>query len=122
MATPKRVLLVVEDEDDIREIVAEALADEGYEVATAPNGAAALRRVGERRPDVILLDMRMPVMDGWTFAWEYRQTPIPHAPIVVMTAAAHAQEWCAQVQADGCLPKPFELDDLLRLVAEHAGG
>ena len=117
--TPKRVL-VVDDEDDIRGIVSEVLADEGYEVATAPHGAAALDLAGAECPGVILLDMRMPVMNGWQFAQAYRRMPGPHAPIVVMTAASDASAWCAEIGANACLPKPFDLDDLLRVVGEHA--
>jgi CheY-like chemotaxis protein len=111
----KRVL-IVDDDPDIREIVMLTLSDEGYEVVTAPHGAAALDRAAELPPDAILLDMRMPVMDGWAFAAAYRRTPDPHAPVVVMTAAADAAAWAAQVGAAAVLPKPFQLDALCAAV------
>ena len=115
-------VLVVEDQPDIREFVAFVLENEGFRVTTAGNGALALEEVGREPVDVVLLDMRMPVMDGWAFAREYRQRPGPHAPIVVLTAAQDAAERAAQIQADGYLGKPFQLEDLLSIVARHARG
>jgi CheY-like chemotaxis protein len=114
-------VLVVEDQDDIREFVAFVLQNEGYCVATADNGAVALEIVGRKPVGVVLLDMRMPVMDGWAFADAYRQQPGPHAPIVVLTAAQDAEARAAQINADSFLGKPFELDDLLSVVARYAG-
>jgi two-component system, chemotaxis family, chemotaxis protein CheY len=61
---------------------------------------------------VILLDMRMPVLDGWGFAREYRSRPGPHAPIVVLTAATSARDWAAEIAAEGFVPKPFTLPQL----------
>jgi CheY-like chemotaxis protein len=110
------LILVVDDDEGIREIVETALSDEGYEVMTAPHGVAALEKIGRRAPAVILLDMRMPVMDGWQFARAYREQPGPHAPIIVVTAAREAGERAAQIGAEGVLPKPFGLGDLLEVV------
>ncbi len=116
--TPKQVL-VVDDEQAVREVVALALDYEGYAVVTAPHGKVALAVLRQTRPDVVLLDMRMPVMDGWEFARAYRATPGPHAPIVVMTAAEDAAAWARQIDADDVLAKPFDMDDLYRLVEEY---
>ena len=116
---PSEHVLVVEDQEDIRDFVAYVLQSEGYRVTTAGNGAVALEQVAREPIDVVLLDMRMPVMDGWAFARAYRQQPGPHAPIVVLTAAQDAASRAAQIQADGYLGKPFELDDLLNIVAHH---
>lgn len=113
-------ILVVDDDQGIRDFVGMALTDEGYDVVTAPHGAAALELATARAPSVILLDMRMPIMDGWEFARVYRQRPGPHAPIVVFTAARDAQERAAQIAADGVLPKPFDLTELLTVVGRHA--
>lgn len=88
---------------------------------TAEHGAAALEIVASTTPAVILLDMRMPVMDGWTFARHYRDAYQPGAPIVVCTAARDAGERAAQIGADGTLPKPFRLDDLLDTVERFVG-
>ncbi len=62
----------------------------------------------------------MPVMDGWQFARAYRRRPGPHAPIVVVTAARDAAERAAEIQAEDVLPKPFRVDDLLRVVGRYS--
>lgn len=113
-------VLVIDDDDNIREFVSLALLGEGHDVQTARNGAVALERVQVAQPDVILLDMRMPVMDGWQFATAYRKLPGPHANVVVMTAARDATRSAAEIDADAHLAKPFELDVLLDLVATLA--
>src|SRR5947209_7717073 len=113
-------VLVIDDDEGIRETLRMVLEIEGYEVLEAPNGAAALAVLERVQPAVILLDMRMPGMDGWEFARHYRARPGPHAPIVVVTAAANAQQWATEVQADAWLPKPFDLDQLLTAVAQLA--
>jgi CheY-like chemotaxis protein len=110
-------ILVVDDERDIRSTVAEMLELEGYEVDEAANGADALEMVERRPPDVILLDMRMPVLDGWGFAAELRQRG-SRIPIVVMTAARDAARWADEIAANGALAKPFAFEDLLRAVRE----
>lgn len=115
----RELVLVVEDDEGIREFVETALSDEGYEVMTAPHGAAALGLLEQRPPAIILLDMRMPVMDGWQFAQAYRAQPGPHAPIIVVTAAREATERAAQIGAEGVLPKPFHLAELLEVVEAH---
>ncbi len=71
-------------------------------------------------PDLVLLDMRMPIMDGWEFARRYRRGPEPHAPIVVLTAARDAAERAAEIDANGYLGKPFGVEELLTLVGHHA--
>jgi two-component system chemotaxis response regulator CheY len=111
-----RSILVVDDDESIRQFVEMALTDEGYDVVTAADGLAALAVIARATPDLILLDMRMPVMDGWSFAAAYRGTPRPHAPIAVLTAARDAAQYAAEVNADAFLPKPFELADLSALV------
>lgn len=119
MADMATQVLVIDDEPDIRELLHVALSDEGYDVVVAANGAAALRALERARPDLILLDMRMPVMDGWEFAKRYRAHPDPHAPIVVMTAAYDAMLRCLEIDGDGCLAKPFGLDEMLAVVERY---
>ena len=109
-------ILIVDDDESIRQIVHMCLADEGYDVAEASNGLTALSMLGEIQPHLILLDLRMPVMDGWEFARRYRSTPGPHAPIVAFVAALNAEQECADLPTAGILNKPFDLDDLLRAV------
>jgi CheY-like chemotaxis protein len=112
-------ILVVDDDTSIRSFVEMALDGEGYSVSTATNGAQALAVTDQVHPDLILLDMRMPIMDGWTFARRYRSQAGPHAPIVVITAATDAGERAAEIEADGYLGKPFDLDELLGLVLRY---
>lgn len=109
------VVLVVDDDPYILEFVEMVLLDEGYQVVTAANGKQALDVVTRGKAGLVLLDMRMPVMDGWEFAAALRENRI-RVPVVVMTAAADAERRRAEIGAQGCLAKPFELDDLVRTV------
>ena len=112
---------MIEDEKGIRDLMHRALVDAGYEVVEASDGAAALDLIGASRPDVILLDMLMPVMDGWEFARLYRERPGPHVPIIVVTAAHNAAARARQINAAGFLDKPFRLDALVACVARVTG-
>ncbi len=118
MSEPASVL-VVDDDESILDFVREALEDAGYRVETATDGGEALELAARRPPDLILLDMRMPIVDGWEFAERYRQSPGPHAPMIVMTAARDAEAIAADIHADGYLAKPFTLDSLLDLVERY---
>jgi len=109
-------ILVVDDDDSIRQIVRFCLSDEGYRVSEAPNGEAALDVLDTVNPELILLDLRMPVMDGWEFARRYRMLPGPHAPIVAFVAALNVTEECAELETAAILSKPFDLDELLAAV------
>ena len=108
-------ILVVDDEPDIRATVSAMLEIEGYDVAEAANGADALRQLEQHAPDVILLDMRMPILDGWGFAAELRRRG-HRTPIVVMTAARDAAHWAAEIAASAFVSKPFGYDDLIAAV------
>ena len=110
-------ILVVDDDPAIRETVASALELEGYPHALARDGREALEIAERVKPAAVLLDMRMPVLDGWSFAREARKRGHDF-PIVVMTAAENARWWCEEIGGDACLPKPFELDDLLDAIAK----
>lgn len=112
---PELRVLVVDDEPDIRATVSAMLEIEGYAVATASNGRDALDVVESAAPDLILLDMRMPVLDGWGFAAELRRRG-HGVPIVVMTAARDAAHWAAEIAASSFVAKPFRYDDLIRAV------
>jgi CheY-like chemotaxis protein len=113
-------VLVVEDDADLVALLEMVLGDAGHRVRTAREGGEALARVAEAMPGLILLDMRMPGMNGWEFAREFRARHGRAAPIVVVTAAENARARAAEVGADGWLSKPFEIDDVLRMVARHA--
>ncbi len=112
---PSRVL-VVEDEEDIAVLVALLLRDRGMEVATAADGRAALAEVERAMPDLILLDMKMPVMDGPAFAQAFRARWGRAAPLVAFPAAEDADRRAAAIDADASLGKPFDLPQLVALV------
>jgi CheY-like chemotaxis protein len=113
-------VLVVDDDTSILDTVTAILSGEGYEVVSAASGQEALDAVARKRPLVILLDMRMPVMDGWAVARALRGQGI-NVPIVVMTAAESAKRWADEVGAEGYLAKPFGLDELLATVERFRG-
>jgi len=120
-AGPGRGVLVVEDDSDLAMLVQMIVADAGYEVRMAGDGAEALERVGERMPGLILLDMRMPVMNGWEFAREFRSRFGRAAPIVVVTAAENARARAEEIDADGWMEKPFEIEEVARMVSRFLG-
>ena len=113
-------VLFVDDDPDLRKAVHLMLRLAGYEVRCVANGEEALAAVAEKMPAVVLLDMLMPVMNGWDCAMELRARFGRNVPIVVVTAAEHAQARAAQIGgvAD-VLQKPFDMDDLLRVVARY---
>jgi CheY-like chemotaxis protein len=112
-------LLVIDDDVNIREMLDMVLASEGFEVVAVAHGAAALRMLEQVRPHVILLDMKMPVMDGWEFLRRYRELPGEKVPVVVLTAAQDDKRRAADVGADAYIAKPFAIDDLLRVLDQH---
>ncbi|MEP6694219.1 MAG: response regulator [Chloroflexota bacterium] len=116
----KRVL-VVDDDASIRELLSSALEDDGYEVVPATNGADALAVCARWRPDVIVLDLMMPVMDGWTFAKRlHENADISSIPIVVLSAANDLARHAKTIGAADVVGKPFDLDQLLPKVARAA--
>lgn len=113
---PKEIL-VVDDDETIRTLVMLTLREEGFEVATAANGREALAHLEHGgAPALILLDMRMPMMNGWEFAAAYRARPGAHAPIVAFTAAVDIGDRASAINAEYALAKPFELDELINTV------
>jgi DNA-binding response OmpR family regulator len=117
-ATTERPILVVDDDAAILEIVADVLEYEGYVVETALNGATAIEVVERTAPRLVLLDMRMPLLDGWGFARVLRERGI-ELPILVMTAARDAAGWADEIGAAGFLAKPFDIAELLGAVRGH---
>ena len=108
-------VLIVDDEPALREIMAEALAAEGYRVTTAVDGARALDHVRESRPDLVVLDLMMPVLDGWAFIDAYREIAEDEIPIIGVSANM-TTEVAARLRNLGvrvCLAKPFDLDELI---------
>jgi DNA-binding response OmpR family regulator len=103
---------VVDDDPAILATVCEALDLEGFPVVTASNGEEALDAVERDKPSLVLLDMRMPVLDGWGFMHAVRERGWT-LRVVVMTAGVDALRWGRDIGANGVLAKPFELDELM---------
>jgi len=120
-AQRRRTILVVDDDAAIRSFVVQALSEEGYAVRQAADGGEALAAVRSARPDLILLDVRMPGVDGWQVLDELRSAAGPQTPVVVMTAQFSGQDRALQSGAQGYLAKPFELTELLACVDLHSG-
>ncbi len=107
-------ILVVEDDASIRDTLRELLEDEGYRVLWAENGIEALRQLRTCTPGVILLDLMMPVMDGWQLRKELQRDPaLAHIPVVVVSAEHRLDRAVAALAVQGWLAKPFELQALL---------
>ena len=114
-------ILIIDDDELLCEAIHESLGDE-YAVASAPHGAAALELAKSLEPAVILLDLRMPIMDGWSFVQQYRQSASVPAAIIVMSAAPDVRNITGQLGAHAHIQKPFDLETLNTLVATHAKG
>lgn len=112
------IILIVEDDRDIRDVLAEILAEEGYEVLVAEDGAEGLRRLAEGpSPDLILLDLMMPRMDGYQFREEQRKNPAWGAiPLVLLTAGVETSDKITALGALDVVRKPVKIDFLLDLI------
>ena len=115
-------VLIVDDDPAIRGLMADALRSEGYAVDMAAHGAEALEAMRARRPSTVLLDLMMPVMDGFSFIEAcHREQLCVDVPIVVISAVQDALNRVAELPVHACLAKPFDLDELVRLVGRYAG-
>jgi two-component system OmpR family response regulator len=108
-------VLVIEDDAAVGDVVATVLADEGYGVRTASNGRMALSLLSAWPPDLLVLDLCMPDMDGWTFRLAQRESGFANLPVLVLTAAQVPEGYHAALDAP-VLKKPFDLEDLLTSV------
>jgi CheY-like chemotaxis protein len=109
-------ILVVEDEWDIRELLVELLRDDGYVVSFACDGQDALRQVLLCWPDVILLDLMMPVMSGWQFLDVLSQHELLGRIRVIVLSA-----FDCDTEVSAVIPKPFEVEEVLESVHRLAG-
>ena len=113
-------VLVVDDDPDIRATVEQILRIEGYAVVAARNGQEALAAIESVRPAVIILDLMMPVMDGVEFGRRLREHPAASTPVIVLSADRDLERKARFIDADDCIAKPFEIDDLVRAVGRFA--
>ena len=114
-----RAVLVAEDDAAIRDVVVGALSDEGYAVTAVANGQEALDRCHAVTPDVVLLDLMMPILDGFKFLKRGREGC--SAPVIVMSAGFRFRELPAETRIDGFVEKPFDLAVLVAAVERCIG-
>ena len=119
LARPPKTVLVVEDDWNIQSLMAMVLEGEGYRVETAANGLQGLNAIERSLPDLVLLDMNMPLMNGWEFAREFHARFDSGVPIVVVTASADARQAATDIGAVDFLGKPFELTTLVEVVRRN---
>jgi DNA-binding response OmpR family regulator len=117
-------VLVVDDDEVIRQLIAVNLELEGFDVSTAVDGQDCLDKVGTIAPNVITLDVMMPRLDGWVTAVELRKNPeTSHIKVVLITARAQEDDKQRghQIGVDAYLTKPFDPGEMIRVVRELAG-
>ena len=121
----KKKILVVDDEPDIHTELASFLADEGYETSTASNGEEALRKVKLDRPDLIILDIVMPKMDGTLTHAKLKENPkTKDIPVIFLTGLRAKEDELKGVEVGGypIFAKPFDFDELLATIREIISG
>jgi len=118
---PGQYILVVDDDDDFREALSEVLTGAGYPVQQAENGEIALARAAEEAPGIVLLDLKMPVLDGWG-VMERMRGDARSAGIPILILSAYGFEWEAELLgAQGYIPKSVGMDEILERVRRSAG-
>jgi DNA-binding response OmpR family regulator len=112
------VLLIVEDNSDIRRFVADALKDEGCKVIEASNGEQGLAALSAEQPSLILLDLQMPVMNGWTFMRQLKERAL-HVPVIIMSGQRDWVRQFIEIGAADYLDKPIDVPKLIDKVAQY---
>jgi CheY-like chemotaxis protein len=116
-----RIVLVVEDDASIRNIIADVLEERGFRVVQAANGAEALDQLSILRPDVVVLDLLMPVMHGWDFMEAYAEkTGGERIPIVVVSVNPALPRSFSRFGVHSIVAKPFDVDELVDSVERAA--
>lgn len=113
-------ILVVDDDATIRDVIALVLEEEGWSVTTAANGVEALSKMRAITQDLVLLDLMMPMLDGWSVLGQRQVDPaLSTIPVVAMSAGGQlALERARALGADECVSKPFELENVLGIVRD----
>jgi two-component system chemotaxis response regulator CheY len=109
------LILIVDDDPEVRATLATALGQRGCRIETAGNGAEALDILETVRPALVLLDMHMPVLDGWGFARKL-QTDGVHVPLLIMSEDPAAESVARDLGAAGFIPKPVDKSRLLKAI------
>jgi two-component system, cell cycle response regulator DivK len=117
-----KCILVVEDQADSRQIIRDMLAPTDYEIIEAENGEQALAAIAKQRPDLILMDIQLPIMDGYTATRRIKADPaLQSIPIIAVTSYALDGE-AKIAKAAGCddyVPKPYSPRELLAKIRRH---
>lgn len=117
-----QTVLVIDDDSDIRDLIAETLIDEGYHVLTSGDGQTAVALAAAQPPGLILLDLMMPKMSGWQVIEELKASSrTSSTPVVLVSASRDLQTISRQLGAASCLAKPFDLDTLVKMVHAYLG-
>lgn len=110
-------VLVVEDESDLVWLMRYNLEREGYETFVAPNGQAALELVREQRPGLLLLDIMMPLVDGWSVLEDLNASgERPKVIVVTAKTSSGDRARAEKLGVDAFVTKPFDMDELLALI------
>ena len=118
----KRKILIVDDERGVRELLSENLKMQGYETATAADGRAGLEEARRSRPNLILLDVIMPVMDGWKMLKELRADEATKSiPVVMLTAKSDTEDLFKSegLRVSDHFIKPIDMDELLVFIKRY---
>lgn len=116
-----RTVLVVDDDPGVLEVLELALEAEGYQVLMARNGREGLEQARTVHPHLMVVDLMMPIMDGWQFVRECRRSnSLGATPVIILSAAHNIEQAVKDLGVQAVLAKPFDLDSLLALVASHA--
>ncbi|MHB1004846.1 MAG: response regulator [Chloroflexota bacterium] len=117
----RKHVLVVDDDPFIRTLLVAWLQEAGYVVLTAGDGQQALEQIRRKCPDLVLLDLMMPRLDGYEVVRFIRhQSDTCNLPIIVLSADVRAPQSLSGLRVDGFLSKPFDLDEMLARVNEYA--
>ncbi|MCL5962323.1 MAG: response regulator, partial [Chloroflexi bacterium] len=115
-------IVVADDDPYVLDLVKMILEPEGFSVQSASNGQEALTEIAQQRPDIALLDVMMPVMDGVRCCRELRKNPeTSKIPVVVMSAGANLSKTAKEIGANGFIAKPFSIDDLIAILQRQLG-
>lgn len=121
MPPSRSLIVVIEDEESMRTVVEMALEEAGYFMRTAPDGAAGLAALTDWSPHLIVLDLKMPSMDGWEFLQAYQQRGDALAPVIACTDLLGVEQEALAAGAVAFIDKPYDLDLLLAVVEQHLG-
>jgi CheY-like chemotaxis protein len=119
--TPGQSILVVDDDADFRDALCEVLAEAGYPVQQAANGEEALKKIADEAPGIVLLDLKMPVLDGWGVMDRMRKEP-RWTGIPILILSAYGFEWESELTgAQGYISKSVGMDEILERIRRAAG-